>query len=403
MARILFAWELGGDYGHIARLLPIAHELAARGHQCLFAVRDLLSAETLLTPSGFSAFQAPLWLSQVTNLPPAIGYAEMLMRFGFLNPKALTGICRAWRSLIDVLAADLLVLDHAPTALLATRGLGLPRLHVGDGFCIPPSSRPLPPFRWWTRENILRLTESEEQARRNANAAILALEGPPLASLGELFQAEATMLCTFPELDHYPSRSGPNYLGPIFSRDSGAPVAWPNREGSHVFAYVKPGYPGFEAVLSALSELNAAILVHAPGAAKKTVAKFSSAGMAFSEEPVDIDQVRATCRLTVCHGGAGTTSAMLLAGRPLLLLPMQMEQTMLAKRLVGLGVARAVFGEDGSSVKHVLKAALTDEGLQRTALGFASRHATYDARNTIRAAADCCEKLLARKLPNASQ
>ena len=50
MARILFAWELGGDYGHLARLLPVAQALKAGGHEVVFAVRDLLGAEAILAP-----------------------------------------------------------------------------------------------------------------------------------------------------------------------------------------------------------------------------------------------------------------------------------------------------------------------------------------------------------------
>ena len=95
MARYLFAWELGGDYGHLARLLPVALELRSRGHEVVFAVRDLMGAEKLLTPHGIRTYQAPLWLRKVTKLPDAITYSELLMRFGYLNATALTGICRA--------------------------------------------------------------------------------------------------------------------------------------------------------------------------------------------------------------------------------------------------------------------------------------------------------------------
>ena len=123
MSTIVFAWELGGDYGHLSRLLPIALELRQRGHTPVFLVRDLLGAETLLTPHGIAALQAPLWLGRVNGLPEPIGYPEMLMRFGYLNAQALTGVCRAWRHLFALLKPDLLVLDHAPTALLASLSL----------------------------------------------------------------------------------------------------------------------------------------------------------------------------------------------------------------------------------------------------------------------------------------
>lgn len=394
MARILFAWELGGDYGHLSRLLPLARELAARGHQPFFAVRDLLHAEALLGAQGFRWLQAPLWLGQLTNLPAPISYPELLMRFGFINAQALTGICRAWRNLIDLSGPTLLVLDHAPTALLATRGLGIPRMNFGDGFCIPPATGPLPPFSWWERPNKARLADSERHALQSANQVLSVLGEPAMADLGELLHAEATLLATFAELDHYPSRDDSSFIGPVFALGKGVPPAWPRADRGRVFAYVKPGYVEFAAVLNALHGLQASVLVHAPGVARRSVAELTSARMAFSAEPVDIDAVRSDCDLAVCHGGAGTTAAMLLAGKPLLLLPTQMEQTMLAKRIAAIGAASTVPPESIRGLGKSLQRAIADGGLRDAARKFADRHAGYDQGTAIRIAADRCEALL---------
>jgi len=40
MARILFAWELGGGAGHVAPFYPIAQSLIAAGHELTLAVRE---------------------------------------------------------------------------------------------------------------------------------------------------------------------------------------------------------------------------------------------------------------------------------------------------------------------------------------------------------------------------
>jgi len=69
MTRFLFVWELGSDYGHLARLLPVAAALRERGHGVDFVVRDLMGAEKLIAPLGMRVFQAPLWLRKVTQLP----------------------------------------------------------------------------------------------------------------------------------------------------------------------------------------------------------------------------------------------------------------------------------------------------------------------------------------------
>ena len=395
MALVLFAWELGGDYGHLARLLPVAQALKARGHTVAFAVRDLLGAEAILAPHQIRTFQAPLWIGHVTNLPEPISYPEMLMRFGFLNARALTGICRAWRNLVDLLRPDLLVLDHAPTALLATRGLALPRINFGDGFCIPPSARPVPHFRWWQRENLVRLQDSEQHAVAAANQVLQTLDAPPLIGMADLQQCDDTLFCTFRELDHYPERAVADYLGPVYALGQGATRPWPGGEGGpRLFAYLKAGYPALEAVLTALQGSGARVLVHIPGAARQTMTRFSSATMAFSADPLSMAQMAAECDMALCHGGAGTTAAMLLAGKPLLLFPMHMEQTMTSRRLAALGVAVPVPSDAMNQLPRLLKKVLADTALATAAQAFAQAHAGYDQHATVATAADRCEALL---------
>lgn len=391
MARYLFAWELGGDYGHLARLLPVALELRSRGHEVLFAVRDLMGAEKLLTPHGIRTYQAPLWLRKVTKLPDPISYPEMLMRFGYLNATALTGICRAWRNLIALLAPDTIVMDHAPTALLATRGLPLARINFGDGFCIPPRSRPMPHLRWWMRENMVRVQDSEQHAVTTANQVLVALGAPTMTGLGELRDCDTTLMCTFAELDHYPMRDEDDYLGPIFSLGQGVDMAWPQADGPRVFAYLKPEYAGLDHILGALHKSGASAIVHVPGAARKTVQTFSTGSMVVSSEPLDMAAMRTGCDLAICHGGAGTTAALLLAGKPLMVFPMQMEQTMAAHRLADLGAAAVLPPEASAQMPRLLRKVLADGALTRAAQGFAQRHQHYDQQATIRTATDRCE------------
>lgn len=394
MARIVFAWELGGDYGHIARLLPLALELRRRGHDPVFVVRELHGAELLLAPHGLAWFQAPLWIGTVENLPAAAGYAELLMRFGFLNGRSLTGICRAWRNLLAVLKADMVVMDHAPTALLATRGMPLKRVNLGDGFCIPPTSRPLPLFMWWQRGNTVRQADSEERVRQVANAALLALDAPPLLNLAELFDCDLSLFLSFAEFDHYPGRTSGEFLGPVFSLGQGAPAAWPDGDVPRVFAYLKAGYSALDRVLGSLREAPVRVLAHVPGAARDTLKRNTSPTMRFSEAPVDILAARAGCDLAICHGGHGTISAMLLAGKPLLLLPMQAEQAMTAHVLEKLGVALAVAPEAAGQLQRIVKRALGDANLGTAARAFAARHQGYDQAATLAQAADRCTGLL---------
>lgn len=395
VAKILFVWELGNDYGHLARLLPIAQELAGRGHEPIFVVRDLMGAESLVVPHGFDVYQAPMWVGSITNLPVVLSYPEMLIRFGFLNTNALCGIARAWRNLVALIKPDLLVFDHAPTALLATRGLKLPRLIFGDGFGVPPQMQPLPPFRWWHQENLKRITDSEAHVLATCNEVLGRLGESPLARFNELFDCDETCLLSFPEMDHYRERHGGNFIGPVFLLGKGASLVWPGSAGMpRIFAYLKPGYAHLENILNVLKRSSASVIVHVPGASRKMVSDFSTPNMLTTPELLDFKSIQAETDLCLCHGGCGTVSAMLVAGKPLMLFPMHTEQEMMAHRLVEQGVALLATAADSVVLARVVHKALSDSELAESARRFALACTDYDQFATIRKAANYCEALI---------
>ena len=152
MSRILFAWELGANYGHLTRMAPIAEKLRGAGHQVFFAVRDMRSAAEILGPKGFAFTQAPIPSGRPRPKSGPGNHAEMLALEGYADRVTLWGMARGWISLAQLFRAELVVADHAPGALLAAWILGLPRAQIGSGFEIPPSGLPLPAIRPW--ENI---------------------------------------------------------------------------------------------------------------------------------------------------------------------------------------------------------------------------------------------------------
>jgi UDP:flavonoid glycosyltransferase YjiC (YdhE family) len=135
-------------------------------------------------------------------------------------------------------------------------------------------------------------------------------------------------------------------------------------------------------------------LVHVPGAPRKTLQTFSSGNMAVSPDPLDMATMRAGCDLAICHGGAGTTAALLLAGKPLMVFPMQMEQTMAAHRLADTGAAVVLPAEASAQLPRLLKKALADTAMAQAAQAFAASHKGYDQQATIRTAADRCEAVI---------
>jgi UDP-N-acetylglucosamine:LPS N-acetylglucosamine transferase len=394
MARYAFIWELGGAYGHLGRMIPVARELQQRGHEVVFIIRELVEAERLLGPHGFKWYQAPLWVGRVMNLPDPLSHAELLMAFGFLDPPALLSICRAWRNLLGLLAVDALVFDYSPTAVLASRGLGLPQLNLANGFQVPPAARPLPPLRWWQKAPPARLLDSEQQVVHVANQVLFELGAPPVEGVLDILSGGADVFATLPELDHYPSRAGGDFVGPIFALGRGEAVHWPAKGALKVFAYLKPNYGALDALLAVLAQLDASVLAHIPGVSRRTIEKFSSDSLQISRQPLDIEQVRRSCDVAVLHAGVSTVAAMLLAGKPTLLFPQQLEQTMFARSAEALGVAVAIPEAAAGQFPRLVKRALADASLKDKARRFAEKYAGYDQADAIRAVADRCEAML---------
>ena len=97
MSHIVYAWELGAGYGHLAAFLPLAKALRAAGHEVTCVIKELTHAETLLGQEGFAFLQAPLWLLQLERLTHPINYAEILFKVGYLSQPGVTGLVKAWR------------------------------------------------------------------------------------------------------------------------------------------------------------------------------------------------------------------------------------------------------------------------------------------------------------------
>ena len=397
MATIALIWELGSDYGHIGRFLPIALELKARGHRPVMILRDISRADEMLGRHGIEYLQAPLWLPPVQGLPAPINFTESLFLFGFLQPAGLLSVLRAWRAVLALLKPDLLIFDHAPTALLASRGLGLPRLVTGNSFAVPPRRTPLPLYEWWNPKAGApqRELDCEERLLRNANHALSALGAPPMTCVADLYDAEVTHITGAPELDVYGPRDAACYVGAVNALDQGVEPRWPAGPARRVFAYLKPRYMHFDAVVTALARLDASVLVFAPGLARQNMLRLQAANLAFSTEPLRMRSVREQVEMAVCHAG-GMVDVMLQAGRPVFLLPMQMEQTMTSRRVDELGCGLFHIAQQGPrELEKGLKRVFSTPAYAEHALAYQQRNANFTQAFAMERMIGGCEALLA--------
>lgn len=394
MARILFTWELGGGLGHITRIRLLAKVLRQRGHEVLCVLQDLSRAESLLGKEGFTCLQAPVWLPQTAGLPAAASYPEVLFRFGYQDPEGLLGVVRTWRSLYQLLRPDMLIADHAPTSLLAARGLGMRSARIGNSFAAPPPS-PMPPFRTWESIPARRLEESEKLALASVNQVLERIGLAPQSCLSDVFAVDENFLCDWQELDQYPQRPATHYWGSTLLLGEGAEPVWPMGEGSRIFAYLQGYFPHLDALLSALRGLPFPTLVYAAGLPPSAVLKYQSANLAFATQRVNMEEARRKADLILCHGGDATVAAALLAGRPLMVLPLHAEQYATAQRVeqlgAGLNVAPDKFKPD---YRKLVRRLLGEPSFTLKAQAFADKYRGFDGAVQIERIADRCEQLL---------
>lgn len=371
MSRILLAWELGMGLGHLGPFLGIAPVLLARGHTLHIAAREVAGAARAVAGLPITVHQAPLCLNTYGGLQePPLNYSEILMRFGYLEPDMLSGMLVAWRSLMQVTGADVVIADHAPTALLAARSLGLPRVVIGSPFNVPPSQSPTPNMREWEAVPDARLADSDRRVLETINAVL----PQPLTAVHGIFDDATPLLSGVPELDPYFARDPGAYLGLHSVTTGHAAPSWPTGSGPAVFAYLHAQHPGLDVILGVLAASGTRVMAYISGKMPAHLESWSSENMVLSAEPVDFDRVLERCVLCVCHGNVGTSLCMLSRGLPLLMLPWHLENMLLARRVAAIGAGQVITPERiESGLAAALAAVLSDPAYTAAARDLAQR------------------------------
>ena len=379
MSHILFAWELGGGLGHVAPYVETIRQLTAKGHEVSFALRDLSRAETILALSGATYLQAPALLKPIPQpIPNPYSYPQILHNVGYHDPNTLLALVKAWRRLIELVRPDVLVADHSPTALLASRLTGVHRVIAGTGFTVPPPLTPMPNMRFWSHVEPEFLSRFEDRMLGNINTAMRQLGVKSLDKVADVIDAEAVVLRTLPELDHYPSRPAAEYWG-IWPTMRAAPPVWPatTRPGGKIFAYLKPSRD-LPAVLQALRQLGRSSIVYLESKTELLIGRYGAPHINFVDHPQDISRVAEECDLAVLNVNHDTMAYFLLSGKPIFMLPLTLEQFILSKNVERLGAGVGATTADTRKLAPLLESMNGTDSYRLAAQGFALKHASRD-------------------------
>ena len=379
MARILLAWEMGSNLGHVSRLLPLGRRLRSRGHGVLAVVRDLEAAAKVLAPAGIPFIQAPRMSSvQPVTTQPA-SYADLLRYCGWADAQQLWALVQAWINVLRLFAPEAMISDHSPTALLAARCERVANVAIGTGFELPPIRQPLPCFPGFPGATLENAVRAERLVVANANQVMQAAKGRALSSLSDLFQCERRWMTTFPELDHYEARPGERYVGPIGEVGEGERLEWPSGSSQRIFAYLRPDTPNVGLILRALAGSGATVVCYAPGVPVSETAGLEGERFLLAQRPVDLSILRQGASLCVSYAPAATVTSALLDGVPQLMAPSHVEAQLTAHRVEVLGAGITLRGAvTEQSVCAALGSLLDNPAFRARAGAFAERYRSFD-------------------------
>lgn len=324
--RILLAWEMGDGLGHAARQLDIAVGLAAQGWAPVVAARNPTALAERYAVAGIGLIATPPHRSSFAGPGPflAASFADVMGVCGYAEPAQLAAMVAAWDELLERQAPAVVIADYAPLLSLAAFGR-VPLIGVGDGFVTPhglPDGR-FPTLRpgaspVWDPAALLEAAQDVQAARGL----------PQPSSLAQIIEGAGQVVAVQPELDVYAGTrpapaSGPWQVSP--------PPLRPPAE-ARFFAYLRMTHPLACKVLQALAQARMPGECYLHGATPQAVDAARRAGIEVHSKPPRLREALARTSMLIHHGGIGSLEEALMAGRPQLLLPRHLEQSLNAER-----------------------------------------------------------------------
>lgn len=321
--RIILAWELGANYGHSALLSACARELTGQGHEVTVALRDLTRSVPFFQDIDCPLLQAPVFMPKLKLNRLIASQADVLALNGFHDKDTLRPLLQAWRRLLELTRAELLIGDYAPVAQLAAHVAGLPRMAIGNGFTLPAAGRPLADWRPGAAgDNVV---AAQEQHVLDAVNRVTGAD-KALSCLSDLYRCDKVLINTFPLLDIYAgSRTGAEYCAHHVQFLKHSDV-FDAGEGRRISCYLHPSYKRLKELCGALAQLDAQVLAFCPGIGARLAEEYSGGRFRLYDRMANLNSLVAVSDLFIGHGSMSTTTQSLRLGKPCLVLPMQLEQ-----------------------------------------------------------------------------
>lgn len=402
MKKILFTTLFSDDLGLLTRTLPIARELASRGHKIAYC-SPAYAPSKLIDEAGFEnlPFKHPVFYLDMSGKPNLKSFyrrvksGQMKQDFGSissflakyirslpitfapsttevwnmdhfwalafsLNENFVRCTCDTLMQVITEYEADVVVDAWNIWACMAARALRKPLVTIVQGDLHPASKG----FIWWKEPPTDIPTPVPV-----VNKVLREYGLQPISNTAELNVGDLTLVIGTPETDPLPEGTDVTYVGPIlWEKPNVVLPAWfdaLSREKPVVWVY--SGNPKYDAAISwADSEvvLQACIRV----LAEEDVQVVLSTG--HHSLPKSIPSLPNNFRfesfvpgismakrsdLLIHHGGYGSCQTGLYTGTPAIIIPTYSERESNARRVAALGAGECIIpAENSSGIRNML-------------------------------------------------
>jgi UDP:flavonoid glycosyltransferase YjiC (YdhE family) len=212
----LFTTAPANDLGPVTRVLPVAAELAGRGHEVVFCT-PASAPRRLVADAGFENAlprRAPLLPVRSAPAPSHVWNLDHLSALmGMTDEKAVRAWCVSLRDLISELEPDVVVDSSNAIAVIAARALGKPVVTVIQADMHPASQG----FVWWTEHPADVPTPVP-----TVNRVLRELGLAPIDSISEFSVGDLTLVAGMPETDPLPAGVDVIYVGALLWYDENA-------------------------------------------------------------------------------------------------------------------------------------------------------------------------------------
>jgi UDP:flavonoid glycosyltransferase YjiC (YdhE family) len=448
MKRFLFTTLFSDDLGLLTRTLPIARELAKRGHAVAFC-NPAHAPSQVIKEEGFANLlpRHPIFYLEMSGKPDIRGLFRVmrsgqvkrdfgsLYRFlseyiraipikfpaktpevwnmdhfaalcGMMNPGLVRCVCKSLMQLMTEYQADVVVDSWNLLALPVARVLRKPVVTIIQGDLHPKGRG----FIWWKQP-----TNKIPTPVSTLNRVFAELGFHPISRTEELTVGDLTLVVGIPETDPLPEDAHVTYIGPILwqKEDLKLPGWWGELSGERPLIWLYCGNPSYGPIASwadsglvldvcveALAKEDVQVILttghhHLPKRFSSLPANFRYApfvpGLAMAEKS----------NLLIHHGGYGSCQVGLFTGTPALIIPTYSERESNARRVSALGAGDFVVPERGhrrkkrdllvEDVRSKVRRILSEPSFTDNARRIANRMRTYGGASY---GADLMEKFI---------